>query len=135
MEGALFGGAFAGFFLLIMALTFVPLVFCIYALVEAVRAPEQAYGPPWDNSKNAWVLGLALSFVIPFGTIVGPILWWMNGHKALRARTVVPRPFWAPAPRYYPPPPGAQMPPPGPVPPQPYGQQPPQGPPQPPYGG
>ncbi|HWL37796.1 MAG TPA: hypothetical protein VNQ77_16535 [Frankiaceae bacterium] len=99
----LIGATFAMFFLAIMALVLVPLGFLVYSLVEVARAPEQAFGPPWDNGKNAWLIGLAVAFAIPAGTIVGPILWWTQGHKALRARQLVPKPFWAPARTYYPP--------------------------------
>lgn len=95
------------FFLVMLALVLVPLGFLIYSLVEVARAPEQAFGPPWDNGRNAWLLGLAVAFAIPAGTIVGPILWWMQGHKALRAGQLVPKPFWAPSRGGYPPPPGS----------------------------
>jgi hypothetical protein len=97
------GGAFALFFLAMMALVLVPLGFHIYSLVEVSRTPEQAFGPPWDNGKNAWLIGLAVAFAIPAGTIVAPILWWTQGHKAVGERRLVPKPFWAPARTSYPP--------------------------------
>jgi hypothetical protein len=96
-------GAFMIIWLAMFAGILVALGFAIYALVECVRAPDAAFGPPWDNGKNAWTLGLALAFVIPAGVIVGPILWWASGHAALRRGQVVPRPFWAPRPAYPPP--------------------------------
>lgn len=99
----LLGGTFALFFVLMMALVLVPLAFWIWSLVEVSRAPVQAFGPPWDNGKNAWLIGLAVAVVVPAGTIVGPILWWTQGHNALRAGQLVPKPFWAPARAYYPP--------------------------------
>lgn len=102
------------FFSLMMLIVLVPTGFWIYSLVEAVRAPDAAFGPPWDNAKNAWIIGLAVAFVLPAGTIVASIVWWTQGHKALRGGARVPRPFWAPAPSY---------------PPQPYPPQPP-GPPE-----
>jgi hypothetical protein len=92
------GGFFAIWFLFMFALVFVPIGFTIYALIDVNRAPDAAFGPPWDNGKSAWTLGLALAFVVPFGTIVGPILWWSQGRSALRERRQVPRPFWSPRP-------------------------------------
>lgn len=88
----------------------VALVFAILSIVEVAQAPEPAFGPPWDNGKNAWLLGLALAFVVPFGVVVAPIVWWTQGRPALRRGQQVPRPFWAPGrpqyPPYPPPPPG-----------------------------
>jgi hypothetical protein len=99
------GGLFVMWFAFVFAIVLVPIGFTIYALVEIVRAPDAAFGPPWDNSKNAWSLGMAVAFVIPAGVIVAPILWWTSGHAALRRRELVPRPFWAPRPPMaYPPP-------------------------------
>ena len=132
--------AAAGFgvlFLVIMAVAFVPLAFWIYAVVEVGRAPDAAFGPPWDNGKNPWLIGLIVSIVIPAGSLVTTILWWMQGHKALRAGQLVPKPFWAQTPSYpppyyqVPPPPGAGWPgaspyaPPGPPPPPGQGTPPP----------
>lgn len=142
----LFGGFFASFFVIVLVFAFVPIGIWIWALVEAMRAPEPAFGPPWDNTKNAWILGMVIGLFIPAGAIVTTVLWWVQGHKPLRAGAAVQRPFWAPGPRYYPPPPpawqqgqpgwqpgpGQQPGPPYPGPPQ--GPQGPQ-PPQPPYGG
>jgi hypothetical protein len=107
----IFGGVFAVFFLFMMAVTLVPLGFAIYSLVDVSRTPDAAFGPPWDNGKSAWTLGMALAIVIPFGTIVGPVLWFTQGRNAVRAGRQVPRPFWSPRP--------AQPPYPYPYPPQP----------------
>jgi len=94
------GGAFfLVWFLFVFAFALIPLGFTIYSLVEISRAPDAAFGPPWDNGKGAWTLGLALAFVIPLGTIVGPILWWTQGRNALRQGHQVPRPFWWPRPQ------------------------------------
>ena len=105
----LLGGTFfLLWFFFVFALAIVPLGFTIYSLVEVSRAPDAAFGPPWDNAKGAWTLGLALAFVVPCGTIVGPILWWTQGRSALRQGQRVPRPFWSSspsAPYPYPPPP------------------------------
>lgn len=100
----LFGGFFVVWFLFVLLLVLVPVGLTIYALVDVSRTPDPAFGPPWANGKNAWTLGLALAFVVPFGTIVGPVLWWTQGRAALRAGRPVPRPFWSPAPAVPPPP-------------------------------
>jgi hypothetical protein len=92
---------FGGFFMVVLlmaALSFVAIGFAIWSLIDVARAPDAAFGPPWDNGKNAWTLGLALAFVVPFGTIVGPIVWWTQGRPALRSGRPVPRPFWSPRP-------------------------------------
>ena len=104
---------FALFGIVVIAVLVGP-VFTVVSLVEVSRTPEPAFGPPWDNGKNAWTLGLALAFVIPFGVFVGPILWWTQGHAALRQGQQVPRPFWSPRPSYPYPYPYPQQPPPPP---------------------
>jgi hypothetical protein len=117
--GAL-GGLFFIWFLFVFAIVLIPLGLTIYALYDVIRSPDAAFGPPWDNCKTMWTLGIALGFVIPAGTIVAPILYWMQVRPALRAQQQVPRPFWSPRPSYppqYPMPYGGQYP------------QPPQGPP------
>ena len=119
----LMGGAFTMLMLLMFAVALVPLAFWVYSLVEVSRAPEPAFGPPWDNCRNMWLLGLGVSVLIPVGALVTTILWWTQGHSALRHGAPVPRPFWAPRPSYpyAPPPPPVPPPPvpPGPVPPAP----------------
>jgi hypothetical protein len=99
------GGFFVFWFFLVFVLIFVPLAFTVWALIDVVRAPDAAFGPPWDNAKSMWILGIALGFVVPFGTLVAPVLWWTQIRPALRAGQLVPRPFWAPRPSYpsYPP--------------------------------
>lgn len=108
------------------------------ALISAARIQPEAFGPWWDNTKTAWILGLALSFVVPFGTLVTGIYWFRTGRPAYRRSGAVCRPFWTgppkPPPPYqpppgYPPPPGYQPPS---AYPQPPGSQPPPGYPQPP---
>ena len=110
-------GAFGLFFAVVLLLAVVPMVFWLIALIEVARAPEPAFGPPWDNSKNAWLVGMAVASIIPAGMIVAPILWWSQGRTPLRTGASVPRPFWAGRPAY---------------PPQPYPPQPTYAPPQPP---
>jgi hypothetical protein len=92
------GGFFVVWMMFVMVFALLPIAFTIYSLVDISRAPDAAFGPPWDNGKNAWTLGLAVAFVVPFGTIVGPVLWFTQGRKALREGRPVPRPFWSPRP-------------------------------------
>ena len=99
--------------MLVSMLAFVPIVMLIVALVDVVRAPDAAFGPPWENTKNAWTLGLALGYVVPAGAIVGSVLWWVQVRPALRSGRQVPRPFWAPRPAYPYQPPGPPAPPAG----------------------
>ena len=109
-------------FAVILTASVVLFVLWIMSIIEVSKAPEPAFGPPWDNGKNPWLIGLIVSMVIPMGTIVTTILWWIQGHKALRAGQLVPKPFWSPSkpahPYGYPP---------APMPPQPPGSQPPSG--------
>jgi hypothetical protein len=87
---------------LIVIFGLLPLAWWIYCLVEVSRAPEPAFGPPWDNGKQAWLMGLALSMLIPFASLVvtssggcrataccGPGSRCRNrsGHRAERRRT------------------------------------------------
>ncbi|HEU0129756.1 MAG TPA: hypothetical protein VFQ85_02045 [Mycobacteriales bacterium] len=112
---AVFG--FGGFLLIWMALMVFGIgtfIVAVCALVDVVRAPDAAFGPPWDNTKTAWTIGFALAFVLPAGAIVSAVLWWTQVRPALRAGRLVPRPFWAPRPAYpyVPPAGGPPMPPP-----------------------
>lgn len=91
-------GFFGLFFVVMMLLVVVPFAFWIFALVDVARAPDAAFGPPGDNGKTMWILGLALSALIPAGALVTTVLWWVQGRGPLRAGRPVPRPFWAPRP-------------------------------------
>jgi hypothetical protein len=94
---AMFGlGAFVVIWIaFVMTVAVLPMAFTIFALIDVSRAPDAAFGPPWDNGKSAWLLGLALAFVVPCGTVVGPVLWFTQGRKPLREGRPVPRPFWS----------------------------------------
>ena len=85
------------FFGVIMLASVVALVFWVVSIIEVAKAPEPAFGPPWDNGKSPWILGLVISTLIPLGAIVTTYLWWTQGHNALRAGRLVPKPFWAPS--------------------------------------
>jgi hypothetical protein len=93
----------------------------IAALISIARAPVEAFGPWWDNTRQAWVLGVALSFLVPLGPIIAGLLWFTTGKNALRYGPFFGRPFWAGAPKPVPPPywpaPAPPWPPPQPPPP------------------
>jgi hypothetical protein len=92
-------GAGTLLFVTFMALLIVlPLYFWLKALLDVVGAPEPAFGPPGDNCKNAWLIGLIVAVALPAGVIVGAALWWTQGRGPLRHGQPVPRPFWAPRP-------------------------------------
>jgi hypothetical protein len=80
----------------------------LVAIISIGRAPAEAFGPWWDNTKSAWMIGVALSFLIPFGGWVSGIFWLTSGRRPLRRTGAAGRPFWAgpprPAPPYYYPP-------------------------------
>lgn len=86
------------FIVFVMLLVMLPFAFWLIALLDVSRAPEPAFGPPEDNCKNAWLIGLIVAVVLPAGTIVGAVLWWTQGRGPLRLGQPVPRPFWAPRP-------------------------------------
>jgi len=73
---------------------FVPLVVHIWAIVDVSNARDEVFGPPWDNSKQAWLTGLAVAFMIPFGHLVAPILWWTQVRGPRKRGAPVGRPFW-----------------------------------------
>lgn len=80
------------------------LVVGLSALVSSARLPPEAFGPWWDNTKTAWLLGIAVSFMIPFGMLISGIYWFRTGRGSFRATGNVARPFWVGPPR--PPPEG-----------------------------
>lgn len=104
------------------------------ALISISRTNADAFGPWWDNTKTPWLLGIAVGFVIPFGTLITGVYWFWKGRAPLATTGLVERPFWIGPPK----PPPLQSPwgypPQAPYPPQPYPPQslyPPQ--PEPPY--
>jgi hypothetical protein len=102
-------GLFFGFFMAIWLVGFGALVLAIAALISVAKTPTEFFGPWWDNTKQTWIIGIAVSFVIPFGTLIAGIMWFNSGRAPLRAgHGVAGRPFWAGPPK---PPPA--MPPPG----------------------
>ncbi len=115
--------AFPVFFILIWG-TFMlamlgGIVVAVSALVSAGRIPAEAFGPWWDNTKTAWLAGIAVSFMVPFGTLISGFYWFTGGRSAYRKTGLVSRPFWI----------GPPKPPPSPPPTQPYPTYPPPPPP------
>jgi hypothetical protein len=102
-------GLFFGFIMAIWLVGFSALILAIAALVSVAKTPTEFFGPWWDNTKQTWIIGIAVSFVVPFGTLIAGIMWFNSGRAPLRAgRGIAGRPFWAGPPK---PPPA--MPPPG----------------------
>lgn len=75
----------------------------IAALVSASKVPAESFGPWWDNTKTPWILGIVVSFMVPFGMLISGIYWFRTGRASLRTSGAVARPFWMGPPK--PPPP------------------------------
>ncbi len=127
MEYVGFGALFV-VWAVVMAASIGGTICAIAALVSISRMHPDAFGPWWDNTKTTWTVGLAVSFLVPFGAVVVGIYWFWKGKEPLPATGMVARPFWAgppkPMPMYPPvgyppagayPPPGSYPPPAGPV--------------------
>lgn len=102
--GVLLFGLFLVVWLTLMLAAIGGMVVGISALVSISRLPPEAFGPWWDNTKTPWLLGVAVSFVIPFGLLVTGVLWFRSGRRTLVRTGVVGRPFWMGPPRPPPPP-------------------------------
>jgi len=87
-------GLFFAVWATLMLATVGGLIVGISALVSVLRLPPEAFGPWWDNTKSAWLLGIAVSFVIPFGLLVTGWIWFRSGKRTLVATGVAGRPFW-----------------------------------------
>ena len=99
-------GAFALFFVFwigAMLVTVGGLVFGVAALINVSSLPYEAFGPWWDNQRQAWIVGIAVSFLIPLGSLIVGIMWFTSGRRGLRDHGVAGRPFWSGAPRPQPP--------------------------------
>ena len=100
----LFVVAYASFFLF----AFGGMALALAALVSAARRPAEAFGPWWDNTKTAWMLGIAAGFLIPCGAVFTGGYWFFVGRVNLRRTGLASRPFWVGPPKpppYWPPPP------------------------------
>jgi hypothetical protein len=87
----------------------------VIAIINIASTPAERFGPWWDNTKQTWIIGLAIGYVVPFGTIIGGIAWFTGGRRGLTTTGTAGRPFWAGVPKPAPigPPPGYGPPPPG----------------------
>jgi hypothetical protein len=83
----------------------------IVALVDVSKMQGWQFVWPGEPVKSSWLLGLALGFVIPLGSLVTTILWWQKVRAPRRQGLPADRPFWMSAP--LPPPGPPPMPPPG----------------------
>jgi hypothetical protein len=102
-------GLFFAIFGLIWLAGIAGLVLGVAALISVSRTPTDVFGPWWDNTRQLWLVGIAVSFVIPIGTLITGIMWFSSGRAPLRAgQGYAGRPFWAgpPKPPPLPPPPG-----------------------------
>jgi hypothetical protein len=111
------GGAGVVFFLFfgfVMLTILGGLAIGVAAIISVATTPSERFGPWWDNTKQTWILGLVLGYLIPFGTIVGGIAWFTGGRRGLSTSGSAGRPFWAGPPKPAPiaPPPGYGPPPP-----------------------
>lgn len=99
-------GAFAVFFvfwLLLMVVGLGSLAIGVAALINVSTTPIEAFGPWWDNTRQTWIVGIAVSFVVPLGPLIAGIMWFTSGRRSLRDHGIAGRPFWAGAPRPQPP--------------------------------
>jgi hypothetical protein len=101
-------GLFFLFFAAIWLVTIGGLILGISAIISVARTPPEAFGPWWDNTRQLWLIGIAVGFVVPFGALIAGIMWFSSGRASLRAGYgVAGRPFWAGPPKPPPlPPPG-----------------------------
>ena len=89
------------------------MICAIAALVSISQMHADAFGPWWDNTKTTWMVGLAVSFLVPFGAVVVGVYWFWKGKEPLPTTGMVARPFWAGPPKPMPMYPPAGFPPPG----------------------
>src|SRR5262249_23352937 len=82
-----------------MVVEVVGLIVGISALVSVGRLPVDAFGPWWDNTKTAWLIGIAVSFLVPLGALVAGLVWFRSGQATLHQTGTAGRPFWTGPPR------------------------------------
>jgi hypothetical protein len=115
-------GALFGVIAVIWLLALGSLIVGVAAIISVASTPTEAFGPWWDNTRQTWLIGIVVSFLIPFGHLITGIMWFTSGREPLRKGLgYAGRPFWAGPSRPPPmgPPPGWGYPPPGPPPPAP----------------
>ena len=106
-DSFLMAGGFGAFMLiwLVFAIAgFGGFVLGVIALIDVARTPTERFGPWWDNTRQAWLVGIAVSFALPLGPIISGFVWLTTGRGGLRTTGVAGRPFWAGAPKPPPPP-------------------------------
>src|SRR5450432_1110883 len=109
-SGIGFGIAFSAFFVGMFVLFAVVYGVGIAALISIARTPDVLFGPWWDNTKQVWILGIAVSFFVPLGSLISGIMWFTTGKGPLRHGShTAGRPFWTGPPK---PPPYMYLPPP-----------------------
>jgi len=99
-----FTAVFIAIWLALIVIGFGGLAVGVAALIDVARTPTERFGPWWDNTRQAWLIGIAVSFVVPFGPIISGIVWFTGGRSGLRTTGVAGRPFWGGAPKPPPPP-------------------------------
>jgi hypothetical protein len=97
------GGALFGAFALIWLLLLGSYLLALAAIISVATTPAEAFGPWWDNTRQTWLIGIVVSFLIPFGHIITAIMWFTTGRRPLHYGQYVGRPFWAGPPRPEPP--------------------------------
>jgi hypothetical protein len=93
-------GVFLLFWLVLAALGFGGFITGIVALIDIAQTPTERFGPWWDNTRQIWIIGIAVSFALPLGPLIAGIV---------RSTGIAGRPFWAGPPK--PPPPWGPTPP------------------------
>ena len=96
-------GVFLLFWLTLVILGFAGFLVGVIALIDVAQSPVERFGPWWDNTRQVWIIGIAVSFALPFGPLITGILWFTGGRRGLRSVGVAGRPFWAGAPKPGPP--------------------------------
>ena len=97
-----FGVFFVIWFALVIG-SLVGMICAVAALISISKTNADAFGPWWDNTKTPWLVGIAVGFVVPFGTMVTGVYWFSKGRAPLATTGLVARPFWVGPPK--PPPP------------------------------
>jgi hypothetical protein len=98
-----FGAAFVLLWFGLFVVGFGGFMLAVAALISIATTPVERFGPWWDNTRQVWLIGTAVSFVVPFGNLVAGFCWFTTGRRGLRDHGVAGRPFWAAAPRPAPP--------------------------------
>ena len=77
-------GLFMLFWLGFFAVSLGGLIVGIVALIDVAQTPVDRFGPWWDNTRQTWIIGIAVSFVVPAGPLIAGILWFSGGRRGVR---------------------------------------------------